>query len=182
MENKTYAMNAKTIIDAFCLEKAIKSPGDKVFPNVFLKKHEADIFLVTPSGYLYEYEVKITRSDFFADFKKTNKHDLVKSGRRSNYFTYITPKDLVKLDEIPRYAGLIEVDCIYEVDVFKFTERFDSPSWKEPRLMGLQSKSAIKLSSEKLGSMHLLKLYESTYYRFHAFNREKYKKEKTDLK
>lgn len=47
---------------------------DHKFENVFVHSWEADSFSVTSTGYVYEIEVKISRSDFFADFKKPKHH------------------------------------------------------------------------------------------------------------
>ena len=81
---------------------------------------EADVFSLTNSLFSYEYEIKISRSDFRADFKKTFKHKLLSKKAdylpsatlymTANYFYYVTPKDLVKVEEVPEYAGLIYVD------------------------------------------------------------------------
>lgn len=114
-----------------------------VCPNAYLSFYgwESDMVSVTKAGLLHEYEVKISRSDFFADFKKArrtmkyppktdplwyrkgevvtvSRHDLIQSGpneKRPNYFWFVVPKDLVTLDEVPPYAGLIYVsECSYE--------------------------------------------------------------------
>lgn len=167
-------ITAKSIIDGFCLDKLIHSPNDKIFPNTYLNGFEADIFHVTKAEYLYEYEVKVSRSDFFADFRKKNKVELIKNGKRANYFTYIVPEGLIKKEEAPEYAGLIEVTGIYTVNVNKQGDPYDYPTWAEPRLYLRQVKGSPRLSKDKLGSANLLKLYESTYYRFHARRKDKY--------
>jgi hypothetical protein len=104
------------------------------FDNGYIFPWESDHFVQTPSFYTYEYEIKISRSDFFADFKKVYKHKIIKNGYeqiyshnklqnkrnhgygmqkeiklRPNYFFYAVPEGLVKADEIPSYAGLIYV-------------------------------------------------------------------------
>lgn len=155
---------------------------------IFQNGWECDFFSITKSGYCYEVEIKVSRSDFIADFKK-EKHELFKrivSGanfyfkncgsskwngsiicrtkkatleRRYNYrihskealeqydylnqyrdwylhenyydvhapctnirfidlnkincphrFYYAVPKDLIKKEEVPEYAGLIYID------------------------------------------------------------------------
>lgn len=48
------------------------------FTNVFFFENESDFLSFLPNGYCYEVEVKISRSDFFVDFKK-NRHDLRKN-------------------------------------------------------------------------------------------------------
>ena len=37
--------------------------------------HEADLLILSKSGYLTEVEIKRSWSDFLADFKKTHTHD-----------------------------------------------------------------------------------------------------------
>lgn len=56
---------------------------DHKFENVFVHSWEADCFSVTSSNYSYEIEVKVSRSDFFADFNKP-KHGLF-GGYQSGY-------------------------------------------------------------------------------------------------
>ncbi len=78
---------------------------------------ECDIITLTNANLIYEYEVKISRSDFKADFKKRFKHeklsgkwiDKIKSNTFNipNYFYFACPKDLIKPEEVPEYAGLI---------------------------------------------------------------------------
>lgn len=72
---------------------------------------ELDVISVSKSGMLYEFEVKISRGDFKAD-KKKRKHDIYKAylDRSPNYFSYVCPKDLIKLSEIGSGVGLYYVD------------------------------------------------------------------------
>ena len=90
---------------------------------------------ITGSGMTYEYEIKVSRSDFLADFKKTRKHSILQglnktnphkwsypvgkvdtedvlqerdgSVGRCNYFYYVCKEGLIKEAEVPDYAGLI---------------------------------------------------------------------------
>lgn len=70
--------------------------------------------------YTTEIEVKISRSDFFADFNKSykhwdinpepktiNKHDLIQTGQRTNKFYFLVTVNLIKAEEIPEKYGLI---------------------------------------------------------------------------
>lgn len=41
---------------------------------------ESDFLLKTKSGYWYEAEIKISFSDFKADFKKKEKHQILENG------------------------------------------------------------------------------------------------------
>ena len=76
---------------------------------------EADVAAVTKTGFVHEIEIKVSRSDFLADFKKSNsngkKHEILqaKGDKNPNYFWFATPKGLLKESDIPHYAGWIEV-------------------------------------------------------------------------
>jgi hypothetical protein len=59
------------------------SNHDHKFENVFVHDWEADMFSVTSSSYAYEIEVKVSISDFKADFKKP-KHHLFKKRKQSH--------------------------------------------------------------------------------------------------
>lgn len=96
---------------------------------VFDKTWESDYLALTKSGYLYEGEVKISRSDFKADMKKKRKHqvlegtyqpkelDVWEKGKRigkepekvlkPHYFFYAVPEGLIQPEEVPEYAGLV---------------------------------------------------------------------------
>jgi len=71
---------------------------------------EMDVMSISKSGMMYEYEVKISRSDFKADLKKNKQHYYKKENLMKiwtpNYFSYACPTDLIKIEEIPDYAGL----------------------------------------------------------------------------
>jgi hypothetical protein len=111
--------------------------SDRHFP-VFLRNyegagmHEADVLGINTGGYIYEFEIKRSRSDFFADFKnKIYKHQLLikrdsisiydewhrgkKTGQKyeviniPNRFYYVCEVGLIQKDEIPEYAGLIYI-------------------------------------------------------------------------
>jgi hypothetical protein len=76
----------------------------------------ADIFGITVAGYAYEYEIKTSKRDFKADFRKRYKHNILKEAESQkeyisipNYFYYVVPENLIELSEIPEYAGLIYV-------------------------------------------------------------------------
>lgn len=99
--------------------------------NVYLFLWESDFLTVTKSGYVYEFEIKCTRADFAADKKKIRRHEILENGwymrkrwiregttvttgfekketsHRPNKFFYVVPKDLIKVTEVPEYAGLI---------------------------------------------------------------------------
>jgi hypothetical protein len=74
----------------------------KYFPN-----SEGDVVSVSSAGYVYEFEVKISRGDFKADCEK-KKHLHIKNGSEkvANYFAYVCLPGLIKGHEVPGYAGL----------------------------------------------------------------------------
>lgn len=122
--------------------------------NLYVFDWESDKLLETKSGYIYEFEIKISRGDFKNDFKnKKDKHIilegeerygdqylpeyyralesnrnyseraaerfiehykdspiyLISKHKRPNYFYYAVPDDLISVEEVPDYAGLIYV-------------------------------------------------------------------------
>jgi len=88
--------------------------------NIYLFGGESDFMVQKQSSqYIYEYEIKISRSDFFADFKKHFKHSILKredwivgtryENKIANYFFYVVPENLIALNEVPHYAGLIYI-------------------------------------------------------------------------
>lgn len=99
------------------LLRFVKGGYDVVLPNFFFGYNECDVFRINKSDFVIEYEIKISRADFFADFKKTgltdNKHEKLKTGIGNycpNRFFFVMPAGLVDISEIPSYAGLITYD------------------------------------------------------------------------
>lgn len=91
-----------------------KRGHDVVIPNFFLGDYECDMVKFHDSGLISEYEIKISRSDYRKDFtKKKNgkyKHKELASGLLpTNKYYFVVPKDMVKIDEVPTYAGLIYI-------------------------------------------------------------------------
>lgn len=103
---------------------------DVVIPNCYTRwENEADLFAIRGSGFCDEYEIKVTKSDFRNDKKKTvnllnehatgwkdkyietPKYEAMEQGHMSNYFWYILPEELYEdvKDEIPDFAGVVIV-------------------------------------------------------------------------
>jgi hypothetical protein len=78
------------------------------------KDYEADFLMFMKKAskiYCTEYEVKIDHSDFLKDSQKVIKHNNYKNGILCpNYFYYIAPDGVISAEEVPEYAGLIEID------------------------------------------------------------------------
>lgn len=141
MENNKIKYTEKQIQDV--LEKQYDRGGIKyTVSNLYLFKNnwETDFLLIQKtSGYCYEIEIKTSRSDFFNDFKKVEKHTILREGThqvkkyrykfdpetkktitdhyyvtkewkfRPNRFYYCVPENLIKIEEVPEYAGLMYV-------------------------------------------------------------------------
>lgn len=104
------------------LIKDMYNRGNKIqLSNIYLFKWESDVFNLSKSDIVTEYEIKVSRSDFFADFNKTEKHKVLEDAHLKGilnndmpqYFYYATPKGLLSVDEIPDYAGLVEFNGSY---------------------------------------------------------------------
>jgi hypothetical protein len=115
-------LSEKTMQDALyrhCFSKR----HEFIVPNSCVFGWEADMIGVTSTGFIHEFEIKISRSDFLADMKKTDKIRTLLTGERDvgffapqlkpadrpNFFWYVVPEGLVNLEEVPPYAGLINI-------------------------------------------------------------------------
>lgn len=140
---------------------------------------ECDVFEITKAGYFREYEVKLSRSDFLADAKKFQedvgydridgkyqrvikehrvKHDLLSKGdeRGPVQFWYVVPLGLVRIDEVPSWAGLIEL-----------TDRGASYSTSHWRFSENQTKEAPRLHKKKIEQNVRDHAFSVCYYRMH---------------
>lgn len=110
-------MDTSRIQEILCKEEVLK--GNLPCENIsagFLG--EADVLSILKSGYISEFEVKISRSDFKADAKKDKwKHYELRIEKNiPNYFQYVCPKGLIHPSEVQDFAGLIYVsEDSYEV-------------------------------------------------------------------
>lgn len=115
-------MNLTAQITSDLYDHLVKSNTTLACLNSWIpRRWEMDIARVNKNKMLYEYEIKISRADFLADKKnKKNKHTLyasTKSARKDqenwvssfvpSQFYYVCPTDLIKIEELPAFAGLI---------------------------------------------------------------------------
>ena len=80
-----------------------------VVPNVSwgLLMHECDLLVLTPKGYAYEIEIKVSKADLLKDKKKHHQH----RDHRIKYLYFAIPIKLEKHSEhIPMHAGILVVD------------------------------------------------------------------------
>ena len=108
---------------------------------------EADLISITKAGYMYEYEIKISKSDFMHDFGKPKHRSLrraAESPRIPNYFSYVAPINAIPLC-IPDYAGLIEISPsgryghTYDLEIIR----------KPPKIQGAKQTDASKIKMLK---------------------------------
>ena len=78
------------------------------------------------------YEIKISRSDFLRDIKQPHKHRCALIN--SNEFYFVAPKGMLKSEEMPLYAGLIEVVETINPSLYTCLEApwrdTNAPSWR----------------------------------------------------
>ena len=133
--NNSQSKNIEAALSMHLYEKQ-HSPITTRFTGYGLS--ECDVISISKSDYIYEYEIKISRSDFKADFnkekhklmleRKCTKEIMIKENKEmikdtlyltSNYFHFVTPTGLVSIDDIPEYAGLIYMDENLNFEVIK---------------------------------------------------------------
>lgn len=79
-----------------------------IVPNVSwgLEIHECDLLVLTPAGYAYEIEIKISRADIIKDKEKSHGHD----SEKIKYLYFAIPEKLLSCVEyIPERAGILSV-------------------------------------------------------------------------
>ena len=133
--NNSESKNIESAISMYLYEKQ-HSPITTRFTGYGLA--ECDVISISKSNYIYEYEIKISRSDFKADFnkekhklmleRKCTKTRMIKENNEKvkdtlyltpNYFHFVVPTGLVTIDEIPEYAGLIYMDTDLNFEIIK---------------------------------------------------------------
>ena len=148
--------------------------------NLFVFDWESDKLIETKSGYIYEFEIKISKSDYKNDFKhKVDKHVILegeekygdkflpkyyelkeeskKRGgengeqlfmkyvseskryyiseyKRPNYFYYAVPKDMLKVEDVPEYAGLVYVDETGKLQIIKQAPKLHKEKYSDSEL------------------------------------------------
>lgn len=110
-----------------------------ILPNAYIDwaagGWECDLLGVTRAGYVYEWEIKLDRTDFRREFEKKREKHAVLSGAR--YTTRLTPKRFWfvcpahVIECVPCYAGLIwvtrKIPRGWVTPITKFTEVVVAP-------------------------------------------------------
>lgn len=146
-----------------------------IVPNItnemLIVSFETDILVLTKSGYAYGFEIKTSKSDLKADFKKpqhikfnemhNGKTGLQRYYSKFKYFYYAVPEDLKEyaLEVIPEFCGLW---------VLKKAEN-QKPKFYEARkpikLFDFKWSEKERYEVARLGAMRIYSLKQSLCYR-----------------
>lgn len=123
-------------MDEFAIIKTLaRSIDERKFPfqcsRAFFYGWECDYWAMTSGGETREFEIKISRADYFADAQKV-KH---KSLNGANYFYYVVPKDLIKKEEVDSNYGLIYVINEKKVEIIKKPRRLNNNQFDQWRMI-----------------------------------------------
>lgn len=132
-----------------------------IIPNLswgFDGMHECDLFLIRNSGYAFEVEIKRTKADLLADFKKYHNH--VDRKNRIVQLYYAIPKELLSTCEehIPEQFGILVVEKYESLGKY-----YDSTSmYREAKRRTGAKKLTEKerLKAARLGCMRIWSLKE----------------------
>jgi hypothetical protein len=114
----------EALIQRLLFQDLVDKGHGHIAPNCCALGNEADLLSITQAGFVNEYEIKISRSDFKADKKKIHKHRRYMNANDEfttqrtrqqlipSVFYYVVPAGMVELSEVPHYAGLIEVKAV----------------------------------------------------------------------
>ena len=99
-----------------------------VVRNVYMHWGECDVLSINKNKYLYEFEIKISKSDLKNESKKltkAKKHRLIDIGQGPNYFYFVVPEGLIDRGDIVPWpnAGLIYVGQFGRVKIVKRAKR-----------------------------------------------------------
>ena len=132
-----------------------------IVPNIswgLAGMHECDMFIIKKTGFAVEVEIKISKSDLLADFKKGHNH--IDRKNRIVEFYYAMPYDLYEKvkDLIPEGAGIITCEWNYNAYLKKHN-MFTHTQRKAIRIKGaraLTQEEQFKVA--KLGTMRIWSL------------------------
>lgn len=132
-----------------------------VVPNVSwgFFNHECDLFFIRKSGYGFEVEIKRTKSDMLADFKKKHNH-----GDRRNRIVqlyYAFPKELLPSVEelVPEDCGIITVEYYsYDDKIWNGYARMHRDAKRRKGAKQLTKEEQLKIA--RLGTLRIWTLKE----------------------
>jgi hypothetical protein len=128
-----------------------------IVPNLswgLIGMHECDLFLIKKTKYAVEIEIKISKSDLIADFKKKHSH----YDNRIKEFYYAIPAELLEVSEklIPEHQGIIVCERSGRYNSIK--TRIHRKAIANKNARKLTDKEVLKVAT--LGCMRIFKLKE----------------------
>jgi hypothetical protein len=147
-----------------------------IIPNISnmmgIVAFETDMLVLSKSGYAHGFEIKVSKSDLKADFKKVQhlKFNEMKNGKtglerfygKFKYFNYAVPEQLKEyaLDLIPDFCGLwIYRKQEYPAIPYFYCER------KPKKLFDYKWTEKQRYELARLGAMRIYSLKQSLVYR-----------------
>lgn len=125
-----------------------------IVPNCYINygtsaDHECDLIIIKRSGYAEEIEIKMSKSDLKADFKKKHEH----IDDRLQYLYYAMPVELYEQckDLVPEYAGVFTIQKYKDINLVRCVK---SASKKQCRKLTVEE----QLKIARLGVMRIWKL------------------------
>ncbi len=116
-------------------------------PNVswgYFKTHEADLVMISKEGYMTEFEIKRSWSDFLADFKKTTTHF---EGKIAHLY-YVVPESIAD-------------KCWEFIEQYEFAEPYTRLPWRNYPPVGLMYYSENGRISRPFNAPHLARFTDS---------------------
>jgi hypothetical protein len=140
-------MTAKEISKV--LYKSKMKSGGIVVQNYFYNGFEADLLHVK-DNMLFEYEIKVSRADFFKDFEKKDKHEKMQGGKMANRFYFVVPTCMIKIAEVPAMYGLIYVNDLGQISTIKRAKELHKDLINTDFYANLARNLMFRLQSEKI--------------------------------
>lgn len=166
MKTKTIQIEV-AILNEFDVRRHLIVPN--VTPLSDLVGFEADMLVLTSSGYATAFEIKVSRSDLKNDLKKSHIKNLSTSWRsyrgknclefyyrKLKYFNYAVPKELEQeaLNQIPNFCGLYvfenneypKLNRFYQV---RGAKKINNYKWDEKNKFELARLGTMRISNLK---------------------------------
>lgn len=113
--NKIENWSEEKILNVLDLQYLSRNACKYLIHNLFVFDWESDYLAITKAGLIHEVEIKISKHDFKNESKnKSAKFALFESRNEStlipDFFYYCVPENLISVEEVPEYAGLLYVN------------------------------------------------------------------------
>ena len=140
-----------------CLSEYFNARINTIVPNISwgMGMHEVDLLVLTPAGYAYEIEIKISKVDLLADLKKRHGH---RSTKISKLYFAIPDYLQCSADRIPKHAGIL---IISEVEKYSWLKDNAETFLKVECVRDPQNKGRYKFTEKerinmlRLGAMRI---------------------------